>query len=176
MKRLHSNFVSPVYRVHTEPERGEMEPGASHKCGVLTPLQKGYQIMNTFNSLHGTEPFLRSRQFCSYSTSQHFMEPEGSLPCSQEPPTGPYPEPDQSSPYHPLEFMNLLSIFNKYLKKIRFSKYRQKAKNKKSTVQLNGIPTSLLINYKFLNSIRVYIVACSTVAMQRSREGALVAW
>jgi hypothetical protein len=32
---------------------------------------------------------LRSRQLCSYSrTSQHFMEPEGSLPCSQ----GPYPE------------------------------------------------------------------------------------
>jgi hypothetical protein len=28
------------------------------------------------------------------------MEPEGSLPCSQEPSIGPYPEPDQSSPYH----------------------------------------------------------------------------
>ncbi|PNF40417.1 hypothetical protein B7P43_G01585 [Cryptotermes secundus] len=28
---------------------------------------------------------MKSRQFCSYSTSQHFMEPEGSSPCSQEP-------------------------------------------------------------------------------------------
>jgi hypothetical protein len=27
------------------------------------------------------------------------MEPEGSLSCSQEPSTGPYPEPDQASPY-----------------------------------------------------------------------------
>jgi hypothetical protein len=30
-----------------------------------------------------------------------FMESEGSLPCSQEPSTGPYPESDQSSSYHP---------------------------------------------------------------------------
>jgi hypothetical protein len=28
------------------------------------------------------------------------MEPEGLLPSSQEPSTGPYLEPDTSSPYH----------------------------------------------------------------------------
>jgi hypothetical protein len=30
------------------------------------------------------------------------MEPEGSLLCSQEPSTGPYTEPEQSTPYHPI--------------------------------------------------------------------------
>jgi hypothetical protein len=57
----------------------------------------------TLTKLHGAEPFLTSRQLCSYSrTSQHFMKPEGSLPCLQEPSTGPYPQPDQSSTYHPI--------------------------------------------------------------------------
>jgi hypothetical protein len=30
------------------------------------------------------------------------MEPEGSIPNSQELSTGPYPEQDQSSPYNPI--------------------------------------------------------------------------
>jgi hypothetical protein len=33
------------------------------------------------------------------------MELEGSLPCSQEPATDPYPEPDQSNLYHPMLFL-----------------------------------------------------------------------
>jgi hypothetical protein len=32
------------------------------------------------------------------------MEPEGSLPCSQELAIGPYPEPDEFTPYHFLRF------------------------------------------------------------------------
>jgi hypothetical protein len=31
-----------------------------------------------------------------------FIEPEGSIQCSQEPFTGPYPEPYQSNPLHPI--------------------------------------------------------------------------
>jgi hypothetical protein len=33
------------------------------------------------------------------------MEPEGSLLWSQEPATGPYPEPDQFIPYHFILFL-----------------------------------------------------------------------
>jgi hypothetical protein len=44
--------------------------------------------------------------------SQHFMGPEISFPCSQEHSTGPYPEPDQSTPYNQsyLRYSLILSI------------------------------------------------------------------
>jgi hypothetical protein len=42
------------------------------------------------------------------------MEPEGSLPCSKEPSNGPYPEPDESSPYHTNLFLlrSVLILFS----------------------------------------------------------------
>jgi hypothetical protein len=47
--------------------------------------------------------FLRSCQLCSYlRTSQYSMEQGDSLPRSQEPFTGLYPQPDRSNPYHPI--------------------------------------------------------------------------
>jgi hypothetical protein len=53
------------------------------------------------HNLYGAELFLRSRQLCSHSrTSQHFMELEGSIPCSQEPSTGHYPKPYPFNPLH----------------------------------------------------------------------------
>jgi hypothetical protein len=44
---------------------------------------------------------------CSHSVVfQHFMEPESSLPRSQELSTCTYPRPDQSSPQHPILSLN----------------------------------------------------------------------
>jgi hypothetical protein len=40
---------------------------------------------NNHSLTHGAEPFLRCCQLCSYSrTSQRFMGPKGSLPCTQD--------------------------------------------------------------------------------------------
>jgi hypothetical protein len=58
--------------------------------------------LTTAKKVYGAESSLRNRQSLSYSRfSQYFMEPEGSLPCSKESSTDLYPEPDQSTPYHP---------------------------------------------------------------------------
>jgi hypothetical protein len=69
-----------------------------------------------YSLTYGAEPFLRSCQLCSHSrSSQHFIESEGSLPCSQEPSTGPYPEPDQSNPYHSILSFRSILILSSHL-------------------------------------------------------------
>jgi hypothetical protein len=63
----------------------------------------------------GAEPFLRSYQLCSHSrTSQHFMEPEGSLLCSQEPSPGPlsWARSIQSILSHPTSLRSTLILSN----------------------------------------------------------------
>jgi hypothetical protein len=44
------------------------------------------------------------------------MELEGSLPCLQGPSTGPYPEPDESSPYHSIRISKIHFSLISYLK------------------------------------------------------------
>jgi hypothetical protein len=60
-------------------------------------------IKHTYFPTHIGEPFLMSRQLCSHSrTTQHFMESEVSIPCSQQPSIGAYPEPYGFIPHHPI--------------------------------------------------------------------------
>jgi hypothetical protein len=61
------------------------------------------------NSHRGAKPFMRSRESLSHS-GKKLMEPEVSLPCSQEPSTGLYPEPDESS-QHPHSNEFIISIY-----------------------------------------------------------------
>jgi hypothetical protein len=44
-----------------------------------------------------------------------FYGTQGSSPCSQEPSTGPYPEPDRSSPCHPIHLRSI-SILSTHLR------------------------------------------------------------
>jgi hypothetical protein len=67
------------------------------------------------NELPGTKS-LRRHQLCVYSrTWRHFMEPEGSLLCSQRSSTSPYHKPTQSSPYHPILSMIHFNIIHPLL-------------------------------------------------------------
>jgi hypothetical protein len=57
--------------------------------------------------------------------SQHLKEPKGSSPCSQEPSTGPYPEPDRSNPHHPiLSLYDLTTLYLNTLKSGTINKTR----------------------------------------------------
>jgi hypothetical protein len=72
-------------------------------CSVCHWVEKGwktllYTLMTPWSWVLPENPPL-----FSYSRiSQHFMAPKASSPCSQQPSTGPYPEPDEYNPYHPI--------------------------------------------------------------------------
>jgi hypothetical protein len=88
------------------------------------------------NQSHRIGHLLRSFQLCSCSrTSQHFMKPGGSLPCSQEPSTGPYPEPDQSNP--------------SYLSKIHFNIVYPSTSWSSQWSLPSGFPTNILYAFLF---------------------------
>jgi hypothetical protein len=82
----------------------ERFPRELFPCTIhCTLYRRASRHVLTYLLTYGAQPFLRSCQLSSHSrTSQHFLEPAGSLPCPQELSTGPYPEPDRSSPYNPI--------------------------------------------------------------------------
>jgi hypothetical protein len=100
-------------------------------------IKEPWQLNNTSGTYlltYGAELFLRSHQLCSHSrTSQHFKEPEGSSPCSQEPSTGPYPEPDRSSPHNLVRSTLILSTH------LRLGLH--------SALIPSGFPTNILYTY-----------------------------
>jgi hypothetical protein len=71
------------------------------------------------------------------------MEPEGSIPCSQEPSTGLYPEPYESNPIHTIP---------SYLSKIHFNILTHLRLGLPSGLFSSGFPTNIL--YAFFSPIR----------------------
>jgi hypothetical protein len=110
-------------------ERYDVKCDIQYKsCGRLKCMRNSVAILkgswNRFTKMllhihlltHWSEPFFRRSQFCSYSRiSQHFMEPEGSLPCSQEPSTVPFLS--QINPIHTIpSYLRSLLIFFTHLR------------------------------------------------------------
>jgi hypothetical protein len=94
----------------------------------------------TFTTItHGAEPFLRSRQLCSHSrTSQHFMEPEASLPCSQDFPLVPI-----------LSQINPIHTIPSYLSKMHFNIVHPPTSWSSCGPFLYGFPTNILCAFHF---------------------------
>jgi hypothetical protein len=70
-------------------------------------------LLSLFTSLTKYLELSPTWKATSHSATQEFLiilwDPEGSLTCSQEPSTDPYPEPDESSPYETILFLYDLS-------------------------------------------------------------------
>jgi hypothetical protein len=78
------------------------------------------------------------------------VEPESSLPCSQEPSTGPYPEPDQPSPTHPMSLRSILML----LSPLRLGL--------PSSIFIFGSPTNILHAFLFFPMCATFSVRLTT--------------
>jgi hypothetical protein len=63
------------------------------------------RIKKELTNSTGQSPFSEVIFHSCSRNSLHFVQPKDSLSCSQEPTTGPYPQPDKSSPCHPIIFL-----------------------------------------------------------------------
>jgi hypothetical protein len=62
-----------------------------------------FAISGSATALSGLHEYVLYHRLLGHSiVSQHFTEPEGSIPNSQELSACSYPEPYQSSPHHPI--------------------------------------------------------------------------
>jgi hypothetical protein len=83
----------------------EQSFSVEHIFGNKNNLHVGLVIttINNINLLYGAEQYSRGHYMLGHLiVSKHLMEPEGSIPNPQELSTCSYPEPDQSSPHHPI--------------------------------------------------------------------------
>jgi len=62
-------------------------------------------VVKTCNYIERSLSWQLNRRWTSQQISRSFTEPEGSLPCSQEPATCSYSEPDESSPHPHILFL-----------------------------------------------------------------------
>jgi hypothetical protein len=114
--QIFSNFIDPKqktssdmninrnFHVSDEPFQQillKFDMGHFHRMMLSISSFKSYWSItkpSLHNQLHDTEPLLRSRQLCSFSSNfHHLIEPEGSLPCLHGPSTGAYSETDRYS-------------------------------------------------------------------------------
>ena len=72
-------------------------------------------MMHGAYNVKSMKKVIRQQLTASQLSSYGIIEHEGSLPCSQQPAIGPYPEPDESSPHHAIPLLeNNCSIILPY--------------------------------------------------------------